>query len=290
MKRFDIFFLIVLCVFCFQCSKNSPDTSPVIATAGQSEYTLSQLLKMLPTDSGLELSKVQVRNYIRRWVEKELVYNKALQENLDKDPKIQKQIQEMEKEYLVALYLENYLNSQINITADEIQAFYNENKQSFIRPENLYNIDLFLVNSYRSAYEIRRQLLKGESAETITQDSSFKQQDGVHETYVWVEKNKVSEFIQNRLRYLDVNEPSKPYKSDAGYYILYLAGFRKKDEPQTLEEVRDRVKQMIRAAKKEERYVQLINELKENLYVKVDWTVLDSIELFNKDKETVNYE
>ena len=275
-------------LFLLACARQSGDKSPVIATAGQSEYTLDQLRNMLPDQSGLELSKVQVRNYIRRWVERELVFNKALEADLNKDPFVQKKLRELEKEYLVALYLDRYLDSNIVITEDEIQAFYQENKQSFIRPETLYDVAYFLVDTYRNAYDIRRRLLNSESIETIVGDSTFKEISGVYQEYGWVEKEELSEFIQNRLRYLDVEEPSKPYKSDAGYYILYLAGLREEGEPQTLEEIKDRVKQMINATKREEKYAQLINELKENIYVKVDWTVLDSIELLNQKKVDEN--
>ncbi|MDZ7725500.1 MAG: peptidylprolyl isomerase [candidate division KSB1 bacterium] len=280
--------VLLFFLFLLTCDRQVQDKSPVIATAGQSEYTLDQLKNMLPDQSGLELSNVQVRNYIRRWVERELVFNKALEEDLNKDPFVQKKLKELEKEYLVALYLDKYLDSNIVITEDEIQAFYQENKQSFIRPATLYDVHYFLVDTYRNAYDIRRRLLNNESLETIAEDSTFKQVSGVYRDYGWVEKEKLSDFIQNRLRYLDVEEPSKPYKSDAGYYILYLAGLRKEGEPQTLEEVRDRVKQMINAAKREEKYVQLVNELKENIYVKVDWTVLDSIELLNQNKVDEN--
>lgn len=289
MKGVRLIYLFTILILGIHCNRQAQDDSPVIATAGQSEYTLNQLKNMLPNQSGLELSKVQVRNYIRRWVERELVFRKAIEQNLDKDPKVQKQLKDLEKEYLVALYLDKYLGSNIVVTEDEIQAFYQENKDSFIRPSNLYHLQYFLVDTYRNAYDIRRRLLNGEPLETISQDSTFKEISGIYEDYGWIEKEELSEFIQNRLRYLDVNEPSKPYKSDAGYYLLYLSGFRKEGETQTLEEVKDRVKQMITAAKQEEKYAQLINELKENIYVKVDWTVLDSIEIINQ-KEVVENE
>ena len=273
----------------FYCERGPKDSSPVIATAGQSEYTLNQLKQILPEQSGLELSKVQVRNYIRRWVERELVFSKALEENLDKKPDVQKRLKELEKEYLVAIYLDKYLDSNIVVTEDEIQAFYQENKESYIRPETLYHLQYFLVDTYRNAYEIRRRLLNEESIETITRDSSFNQMSGVFQDYGWIKKENLSDFIQTKLRYLDVNEPSKPYKSDAGYYLLYLSGLREEGELQTIEEIRDQVKQMINASKREEKYAQLINELKENIYVKVDWTVLDSIEILNQ-KDTVENE
>ena len=288
--KFNLFFCtILIAVLVFYCERGPKDSSPVIATAGQSEYTLNQLKQILPEQSGLELSKVQVRNYIRRWVERELVFSKALEENLDKKPDVQKRLKELEKEYLVAIYLDKYLDSNIVVTEDEIQAFYQENKESYIRPETLYHLQYFLVDTYRNAYEIRRRLLNEESIETITRDSSFNQMSGVFQDYGWIKKENLSDFIQTKLRYLDVNEPSKPYKSDAGYYLLYLSGLREEGELQTIEEIRDQVKQMINASKREEKYAQLINELKENIYVKVDWTVLDSIEILNQ-KDTVENE
>ena len=54
--------------------------SPIVASSGNAKLHLNEVSSFITDNPGLELSKIQVRNYIQRWSEKELIYQQALTE------------------------------------------------------------------------------------------------------------------------------------------------------------------------------------------------------------------
>jgi len=287
MKKVGILFLLGF-MYLTACSQQEKDTSPVIVSTDNAQFTTNDLKQVIPSHTGFDISKVQIQDYIQRWIEREMVYKKAMSTGLDNDPQVQKKLHDLRKDYLVAAYLEQNIDKQITVSEDEIESFYDENVKELVRPEDLYNVNYALASDYRTANSIRRRVRDGDSLAVIAQDSTFKANNNVYRDLGWVTLDELSETLANKVRWLSVDRPSKPFKTDAGYGVVLVSGIRKKGETQTLEEVRDQLAQRLRVSKREKRYAQLINELKENSDVKVNWNVLDSLRILGKSDNGEN--
>ncbi len=286
MKKNRILFLLGF-VFVIMCTQQKRDASPVIARANNSQFTVNDLREVIPSHTGFNISKVQIQDYIQRWIEREMVYEKALSMGLDDNPQVQKKLYNLKKDYLVAVYLEQNIDNQITISEDEIESFYNENAEELVRPEDLYYVNYVLASDYRTANSIRLKIRDGDYLDVIAQDSTFKANNNVYRDLGWVTLDGLSETLASKVKWLSVDKPSNPFKTDAGYGVVLVTGIRKKGETQSLEEVRDQLVQRLRVSKREKRYAQLINELKENSDVKVNWTILDSLHILGNESDHV---
>ena len=254
------------------------NNSPVVASTGNAKLHLNELNLFIMDNPGLEISKVQLSNYIQRWSEKELVYHQAVAEEFHKHPDIQTKVNELVKDFVVAAYLHENVDSKVKISDTEIRSYYNKRAaEEFERKQDFYNVDIILVATYAEAARIR-QLLQGDGDfETLAKENSLdvSRDNGGH--LGWVTENDLPNEVARRVRTQSVKEVSTPVKSSLGYFLVLVNEVRKKGETQTLEEVRDQIEWRIRAKAREDDYKELINQLKENQKVTFNWNYLDSL-------------
>lgn len=261
------------------CSQNQKTSETVVASAGNEKLYLSDLDNFLPDRTPIQISEVQLQNYIQRWAEKELIYQNALAERFDKTPEIRQQLREVQKDYLVALYLQQHIDDVLSASEPEIQSYYEENLDEFIRQEDFYNIQLILVETSREGYNIRSRLNEGEEFSDVAQELSLdasKEQGG---KLGWVTLDDLPEDLARRIPSLSVGDVSIPLRTSLGYYVVQILDVRKAGETETLEEVHDIIEWRIKARKREEDYRQLVNQLKEEITLNIDWSTLDSLNL-----------
>ncbi len=269
--------LLLAVVFSFACNKEPENKSPLAPSAGKEKLHLDELQKRIPEHPALAISSVQVQNLIQHWAEEELVYQLAISQDFDKKPEIQKKIEELKKNYIVAAYLQEKVDKHIVVSDDEIKSYYDRNSSEFIRPNDYYNIMVLVVDSYAKANELRRQILNGESFEDIARNNSLDASKDDGGALGWVTLDHLPNEIGRRVKSMSPNTISRPIKTVVGYYVVRLVGVRKKGDIQTLEEVHDLIKYRINARKREEGYRQLINQLKENTGMTINWSFIDSL-------------
>ncbi len=270
--------LLVLLLFSF-CHKEPQNTSPVVASAGKEKLHLDELREMIPQHSALTISSVQVQNLIQRWAEEELVYQLAVSQGFDKNPAIQKKLKELEKNYIAAAFVQDYVDKEIVVSEDEIKSYYERNSNEFIRPKDYYNIQVLVVDSYAKANQLRRKVLNGESFESIARDNSLDASKDDGGNLGWVAVDQLPDEVGRRVKSMSPNTTSRPIKTVVGYYLVRLLDVRKKGDIQTLEEMYDLIKYRIKARKREENYRQLINQLKENTGMTINWSFIDSLDV-----------
>jgi len=278
LKRIKIA-LVCAIVILVACQNERHQSSPVVAVAGRATLHLDELRSMMPDHQALLLSSVQVQNLVQRWAEEELVYQHALSEDFDKNPELEHKINELVKNYIVAIYLRDRVDNSIEITADEIQTYYNSASGEFIRAKDYYNVNVLVVETYAEANNLRRQILNGESFTALAAEHSLdaSKQDGGQ--LGWVTQDQLPQDLARRVKIMTPNSISRPIKTVVGYYLVQVNGVRKKGQEQTLDEVSDIIRHRLRARKREERYRQLVNQLKENTTMTINWSFIDSLDV-----------
>jgi len=280
--------VIILCftlAICFSlvlsCGDRTHDAaeSPVVASSGKAKLRLNEINSFVIENPSLELSKIQVQNYIQRWSEKELIYQHAISEQFDAHPDMQKKLYELKKDFIVAAYLHEQIDNKLTVSESEIVSYYNEKASEFIRQEDFYNIQLLLVASSNEAYQIRRRLLDGEDFETLAKENSLDASKENGGKLGWIKPNTLPDRVVRRLPSLALNTVSTPISTSVGHYLILVTGVREKGKVQTLEEVRDIIEWRIRARSREENYEALLNRLKEKDRIEIDWSYLDSLNM-----------
>jgi parvulin-like peptidyl-prolyl isomerase len=265
----------------FMCSGRNTDMddSPVVATSGKATLHLNDLNSFVLDNPGFEISTVQISNYIQRWSEKELIYQKALEEKFDEHPDIQKKVHDLAKDFIVAAYLHDNIDSKLSVTDDEIRSYYDEKADEFIRQQDYYNLELLLVESSREAYQVRQRLLSGEDFQTLAKELSLDESRSKGGKLGWITLDILPEEVARRVPSLALNTVSTPIRTSLGYYLVLVLEERKKGEVQTLEEVRDIIEWRIRAKSRQDMYQELLATLREQHDVQINWSYLDSLSL-----------
>jgi parvulin-like peptidyl-prolyl isomerase len=276
LKLVNIFMLLMI-VLLTACNDEHHNSTPVVASSGNANLHLDELKHLVPDHPSLLLSSVQIQNLIQRWAEEELVYQQALSEDYNKNPAVEKLVNELIKNYTVASYLKEKVDDTIKVSDEEVGSYYEINSAGFVRLNNFYNINVIVVDSNAKANEVRRKFLNGDSFESLVIEHSLDASKEDGGKLGWVTLEQLPTELASRVRSMSPNKTSRPIKTVVGYYLVQLVEVRKKDGIQTLEEVFDLIHYRIKARKREESYRQLINQLKENSTLTINWSFIDSL-------------
>lgn len=272
MKNYIIFYLLF--VFILSCSTKPTDDSAIVATVGKNNLTINDIESMFLSETGLQISDTQIHRYVQRWIEKELVYREALESGLKGNPEVQKQLLDLEKDYLVNRFIADYNNSELSVTEEEIADYYKRNSDEFIRAEDFYNLRVILAEDFRSAVALRREINAGTDFTTLAKNHSLHGSSGDGGLLGWVRIEDLDDDLARQVPRLVINQVSNTIKTESGYYLVELLGSRPKDEVQSLEEVQMVIVNRLQIEKKRKKYENLISELSEKYEMNSNFEIL----------------
>jgi len=137
--KYGLFILSVLC-FILSCKNEvkKEENNPLARVQNKYLYA-SELIGVVPGGLSTDDSLAIIKDYIEKWVRKELMLGKA-EENLTESQKdVQKQIDEYRTSLLIFKYEQNLIQEKLDtiVTEEEIEKYYKENNSNFILNKNL---------------------------------------------------------------------------------------------------------------------------------------------------------
>ncbi|GBD89707.1 peptidylprolyl isomerase [bacterium BMS3Abin04] len=171
--------LILFVVISFPSCKKEIPVSKEIARVGNSILTQKELERELKSKS---FGKKYKEEFIRSWIETEVLYQKALKEGIIKDSVYQSIVYQSKKELAGAMLLNKIaLTDKYLPTKSEIENYYNKNKEEFRAVEDAFVLNEIQFKNQNKAILFRQSVIEkkwkfailniSESAEVI---NSFK--------------------------------------------------------------------------------------------------------------------
>lgn len=242
--------------------------------------------KVLATVNGKEITDKEVYNFLNQLapqtaaqfntpeginklatelVNQELLYLEAVEDGLDKEENFKSQLESV-KENVLKQYAINKLFENISVSEEEIQNFYNENKEYFKTPESA-RASHVLVDDEEKAKEILEEINNGLSFEdAATKYSSCPSKQNGGDLGEFTRGKMVPEFEEAAFA-MEEGEISEPVKSQFGYHIIKLSS-KKESRISALEEVKNQINQQLVMMKQQEKYLNKAEELKDKYDVK----------------------
>ena len=93
-----------------QC--NTKPSSPVIARVGKSILTVEDFQKSIPPEYSDQITREQNINYVKQWIDTELLFKEAMRQKIDRDPVIRDRLEKMKKDLLAAEMMNRYSTSK----------------------------------------------------------------------------------------------------------------------------------------------------------------------------------
>ena len=141
------FIFIVFFIF-ISCSSEGEDREEVFARVGEKKLTKKEVGEI--KKRGL-VSEGSVLNLVNSWVEKTLLYEAAINLNLDKDDVLVKKRDVFYKDLLISSFLNIKAKKEIYISRQEVSNYYKENKKSFTRNNNEMLLKHFVLPTNKEA-------------------------------------------------------------------------------------------------------------------------------------------
>lgn len=139
---------IVLVFALVSCDLNKEkDVEKAIAVAGEKQLAESEYRKFNFLSNAVKDSVFIAKRLIENWAKDELFYQEAKQKLLPGDMDVEAEVEKYRKELINYTYevklIENNLDT--TITKEEVQAYYDANRDNFILKDNIAKVNYFKI-------------------------------------------------------------------------------------------------------------------------------------------------
>lgn len=245
------------------------NNNEVLAVVGQKQITQADvdfLLKSLDPQTAAQFNNHEGRKrLVEELINQELFYLDAVDSKLEEDSSYKAELDKMKANFLKQ-YAVSKLMSDIKVDDNEIEAFYNENKNRFTAPESV-SASHILVDDEADAQNILNSINNGLSFEAAANEHSkcpSKTKGG--DLGYFTRGQMVPEFEKAAFE-SETGKVIGPVKTQFGYHVIKVTG-RKDKEQRSFNEVRDQLYRQLLSKKQEEAYFKKINQLKGKYDVK----------------------
>ncbi|WP_073997799.1 peptidylprolyl isomerase [Anaerococcus urinomassiliensis] len=197
-------------------------------------------------------------------VNQELILQNAKENNFDQEEEFIDRLEEVKNDMLKNYAMHKIFN-EVTINDDEVLDYYNKNKDTLFSPTT-YKASHILVEDEKEANKILEEIANGlDFAEAAKKYSIDPSKDNGGSLGTFPKGVMVAEF-QEGLDKLSIGEVSKPVKSQFGYHLIKLDD--KNINEQNFEDIKDNVRSTYEMIKRQEKYLELVNDLYKESEVK----------------------
>lgn len=217
------------------------------------------------------LGEEQKRKYVENWINRELLYKEALQQNLNKTPDLELEIEQVKKEFLINRLVDKTFAEKVKITEREIESYYNKNQHLFKVQEDERWVLHLLTDTRAKAREALQEIKAGKDFQDVVSIYSsgiFKENNG---DLGYIKREDVIDEISQTAFSMAKDGVSDIIRSKYGYHIVKVIDIREKGDIEKLEQVRNEILQRLRISKEKALYYDLLAELqnKYKVYINV---------------------
>jgi len=252
------------------CQKEEP-VGRVVARVGKATLTLEQVEKEFPENLRGSSWEEEKRDYVRRWINEEILYQEALRRGLEKAPGFKSQLERVRRALLISYLLEKEMESSpLDVSDEEIQTYYAAHKGQFVWERDVVRLVHLIAQDKKVAREVKIALRRGENLEAVYQKFYPRVVSAQDQLRKFVDPNELPPRIAKIVRQMRVGQLYGPLKTELGYHILQLLEVQQKGTPKPLEECREDIKIQLYAIKQKEKYYQLLSSLKSKSSLWID--------------------
>ena len=274
MKRMTVFVMIISVLFIFaSCAKHEEQKGPYLAKVGEVKIMKADLereMKNLPpfAQKIFEGSEGKER-FLNELVKKELLYQEALKQGLDKDAAYIEKVADFKKITLISQLLENEIEKKAQVTEEDVKNYYDEHKEDFA-PFDEIRLSLIRVKTEDEAKKISEKLKKGEDFAKIAKESSIDTKSAkVGGDLGFLSRKQISpehEMVVARMMKGDVSDP---VRTKQGFDIIKVTD-KKTGTVVAFDKVKDLISQHLSGEKQKEVFDSYVEGLKKTYPVEIN--------------------
>ncbi len=270
-KIFTITITAFMLFTLFSCSKPQQKTNekPVARVFDKYLYP-SDLKDVIPSNLSSADSTTLAKDFIEKWIRKQLLLNKAELNLSDQEKNVEKQIENYRSSLLIFKYEQNLIEQRLDtvITAAEIEKYYNDNTSNFLLNDNIVKALYIKIPKSSPNIQAVRRWYRSDNEDDLKQLEDYCYQyaakfDDFSNNWIYFSEilKAVPVEISNPENYLRYR---KTIEADDGNYRYFvnLKDYKLLGEVAPLEFVSDNIRSIMLNKRK----IQLIQQLESDIY------------------------
>ncbi|MBN2543002.1 peptidyl-prolyl cis-trans isomerase [bacterium] len=257
------------------CEKG--DNGEYVAKVDELKLSVDDLYENTPQEYLDNISKEQKKRYIEDWIQEALFYKEALKMGLDKNPAVQKKLEEARWQIIVESFLEEEIRSKIEITDDEIQNYYNAHQEEYFRTEDEWRASHILVSTEEKAESIMNELTEDKQFEALATEKSEDPSAEAGGDLGYFTKDEILPELADVLSDMGIGQISPIIPTEFGYHILKLTDFQPHGTVKNIEEVKDEIQNILFMEKYMHMNKSLVDSLRTIHHVETNPDIWDSL-------------
>ncbi len=235
-KRELVFLVILFLILPVGCSKKVAEGDGWKITVSEFKEKYNSLP---PEQSYLQKSDEGKKRYLDNLILGEILYHEAEKEGILKDKEVINRAEEARRTIIINEYLKRKLEGGLSPTDEEIDKYYNENKEAFDKAESIRVMHI-LVKTEEGAQEILKMLEEGEKFDVLAREYSICPTAPSGGDLGYFKRHEMApEFDEAAFKLKKPREISPIVKTQFGYHIIKLVDkdhllenyiFEKRDE------------------------------------------------------------
>ena len=235
-----------------------------IVRVGGAVLTGDDLNKLVPEDEQIPLTFEERQEFVRRWVDTEILRQEAIRRGLKTDPYVEARLRELEQQFLADYLVFDELRKRTEVSEEEVEGYFAAHEREYM---NEYRASQILVGSPEEA-ERAIALLKTRSwasvANRLSVDASAKRGGDLG----YLTKGNMIPELEAIVFDMKPNDVTGVIKSDFGYHIFRLDDVREALISVGLDDVREQIMNTLMLEKRKKAYRELLDSLKANADIK----------------------
>ncbi|MCH8486493.1 MAG: peptidyl-prolyl cis-trans isomerase [Candidatus Cyclonatronum sp.] len=268
-RLFQATLIIVLAAAFFNsgCTATEPEIQGrVIAVAGGEQLFLEKALERIPPYALLDDSTAAVARYRDQWIFEQLLAEEARRMNIHRLPVFEEAVARFERQLMVELLAESYMNRADDVYVSREQAFnfYEMHREQFVLNERHVRVHHLVAGSFSEASNARNELLRGVEWETVAQNYSLYPEPAIRTASLY---QPISSVFENEpelaqfLRVIGVSEVSPIRQIGGQYHFIQLVENQDEGSVPDLDWTLDQVQQWLTTERRQNQ----ITALRQNL-------------------------
>jgi parvulin-like peptidyl-prolyl isomerase len=261
-------FLVFISIGCKRANK-----SPVIARVGNSVLTLDDLYKNIPPEYSEQITREQNINYVKQWIDTELLFREAMRRKIDRDSQIKDRLEKMKKDLLSAEMISRYTSQrQIAIDDNSVHQYYAQHKNEFIRTRDMVKYLEITVDNLQTAQTISRSARSDNFLALAEQYSKQSFTDTVNLPYVPVDELQPE--LGKAITATPVSGITSPVKTELGYQVVRVIDKLDKGTVCKEEEVWEEIVNLLTSNLQKDEIDKLLSDLRLKNDVQFDFDLI----------------
>lgn len=259
------------------CGPGPSNDQRVVARVGNAVLRIADVQAAFPDNPRLGISEAQVRSYVQRWINTELLAQEAKRRGLDRSPKVRRQLADLRQEVLATAVVESETVEGLTLTNEELRARYEKDAEAFRRPEDEYLLQEILVPTWQQATELRTRILNGESFEALAEQNSQASSARSGGSTGYLRRAQMAPEVAQQVPRAPLGRVLSPVKTEAGYYLVKVVDVKPAGSLREFAEVEDLLRERVLVEKMRERQRELVERLRARQSVYVDFGALAEV-------------